>query len=486
MQGESSSPPSRFGARHFVGGLLLLTVLGVLSREWVLRRHEPRYLGLTEREWFPLWPQGSLPAAQLTVAPPEALPMLLAALHRSDSRLVDSWNVMAERGEGFFKVDMRALAPFEVRALAIDAMIQSASLPGFAAALTERFESLSMDDQRGLLLELGRSATPSASVRQLSPLLLKFLAAGEGDLAWYSGLALMKDPDLARGHLAQLIPFVGREMMRTPVARPGVTLFLSRLGDLEAVGSVDLQPLAEAVQATAVQSESGKHIRNVGSFTLSRLDPGQFPPHRYLEGTRNGAERNGRVVYLGTMLEADLRGPHLPGDLEAWLEVFLRIDDYDRLAPSSSERLAYRDRALSILQELPRRAPLSPQIQSAILAGMDNGLPAVRRATAAALVQIKKPAPTVIERAAALLAEGFEPDFMLQVLEHGRVIPESVRGLVRDLAAGVPPVDWTPKPTLSDASARRLSLPTVRNALPALAKGLLWKVEETGGSGTQK
>ena len=485
MQGEFSNPPSRFRPRHVLWGLLLLALLGVLSREWVHRRNEPRYLGRTEREWFPLWPEGSLPAAELTVAPAEALPMLIAARHRPDSRFVDTWNSIAVWLRRFRRADLHAVEPSQVRYDALQAMVQSTCQPGFAGALMDRFSGLSPDDQFAFLVELGRFEGPAKGVRELSPLLLRCLAEGRRDLALYAGVALMKERALARRHLAQLLPIVAGELTGNTAGSPGLPLFLNRLGDLGTVDSAEVQPLVLAVRADASRTGMATHNTALGLITLSRLAPEEFPPHGYLNGDMNWDERNERVTALGELLVNKLGRTNLPEDLEAWLELFLRFDGYDDQPLSSRWRIAYRDRVLWLLQELPRRSPLAPQIQSAMLAGMDHSFPVVRRATAAALVQIKKPAPKVVERSATLLLEGFEPDFMLRVLGNARVIPDPVHGLVRDLAAGAVPVNWTPKPTLSDESARRIGLPLIRDSLPALAKELLRKVEETGGPGVR-
>ena len=99
---------------------------------------------------------------------------------------------------------------------------------------------------------------------------------------------------------------------------------------------------------------------------------------------------------------------------------------------------------------------------------------------------------------------------MLKVFLNARLMPHSVRGLVLNLASGdtkwflptvegrsadrlnrdlgfvAAPANWDPKPTLSDEFARRIGLPPIRDSLPVLAKDLLQRVEEAGGSGVLK
>ena len=193
-----------------------------------------------------------------------------------------------------------------------------------------------------------------------------------------------------------------------------------------------------------------------------------------------------------------------------WIEQFLGFDGFDRLDASPIERGAHQGQALEILNRLSRMTRVSPELQDTVLGGMKSPSPSVRRATAVALAQIRHPTPKVVDRAAALLLDGWEPDLMVRVLSNARMIPNSARGLVDALASGdmrwflptldgpsadrlnldlgfaAAPPDWTPKPTLSDESARRIGLPHIRDSLPPLAKELLRRVEENAGSGMQK
>ena len=510
MQGDVSNPSPGFRARHVLGGVLLLALVGMLAREWGLRRNEPRYLGRTEREWFPLSSQGALPAVQLTAAPPEALPMLIAALHRPDSRLVDWWNGIADRAPDIRGVEFHVIAPTQVRYFAIQAMIQSASRPDFARALTERFDGLTEDDQFGILHELGNLPTPRESIHQLSPVLVRCLEKRQRFHARLAGLALFKEPALARRHVAQLVSIVTEKRMRDSVFVP---IFLNRLGDLGSVDAQDVQPLVQAVQAlstNATHDVLARRNRIFGLIALSRLDPVQFPPAGFLGGASDQADRNARVELLGQLLVEKVRESLLPTDLAVWIEQFLGFDGFDRLDASPIERGAHQGQALEILNRLSRMTRVSPELQDTVLGGMKSPSPSVRRATAVALAQIRHPTPKVVDRAAALLLDGWEPDLMVRVLSNARMIPNSARGLVDSLESGdmrwflptldgpsadrlnldlgfaAAPPDWTPKPTLSDESARRIGLPHIRDSLPPLAKELLRRVEENAGSGMQK
>ena len=503
MQGEFSSPPSRFRARHLVGGLLLLAVLGGLAREWVLRRSEPRYLGRTEREWFPVWSQ-RFPGAFLTNAAPEALPMFLAAIRRQDSPLLDWWNGIAGRFPDIQGVELRGVNAFQVQFSAMFALLNSAARSDFASELMGRFDSLPLSDRQLILQHAGYDRIPMGTIQELSPLLIRILNRADDQFAVLAGSALARNPVLARPHAARIIAVVASEVRKARAEQPSPR-YLSLIGDLGPISPAATRPLVSLVDP----SKSWKQIALL--LALSRLDPENFPPNRFLAGATDRANLRARIVALGTLLDDKLREPSLPADFAVFLEVFLRFDGFFEPADdASSRRILDPFRALSILHRLSRRPLDSPRLQLAILGGVNNPSPEIRRGSAGALAQARNLTPEAIDRAAALLLEGWEPHFMLKVFLNARLMPHSVRGLVLNLASGdtkwflptvegrsadrlnrdlgfvAAPANWDPKPTLSDEFARRIGLPPIRDSLPVLAKDLLQRVEEAGGSGVLK
>jgi hypothetical protein len=270
-------------------------------------------------------------------------------------------------------------------------------------------------------------------------------------------------------------------MRKTPTEERSPRSNLARIGDLGPLPVEAVQPLASLVDPKRIWKQVPLLL------ALSRLDPVHFPPDRFLALAPDPANRRERVVVLGVLLSDMHREPLLPADLGVWLEQFLSFDGFDQPAGDpSGDRFVDQFRALSLLHLISRQSRISPEVQRALFRGVTNSSPYIRRASAAVLSQVRNPAPSTVDRAAALFSEGWEPEFMLQFLVNAWVIPRSVDGMVRDLASGVKPIGWTAKLSLSPEQARRAVLRPSSKSLRAIASDLLHRVEESRPSGTSQ
>ena len=478
MQGEFSNPPSRLRPRYRIGGLLLLVLLGVLSREWVLRRSEPRYLGRTEREWFPVWSQRAFPGASLTNAPPAALPMLLAAMRRPDSPWVRSWNGIAGRFSDTPGISLRGADAWEVRYFATFALLHSAARADFAEAMMGRFDSLPISEREAIIQYAGRDEVPMGTILQLSPLLIRILNGSDDRFALIAGHALARNPALARPHAARLVAVLAAWMQKASKEERAPRDNLARIGDLGPLSPAAVQPLVSLVDSKRIWKQTPLLL------ALSRLDPEHFPSDRFLASAPDPANRRERVVVLGLLLNDVLRKPVPPADFGVWVEQFLSFEGFDEPAGDvSGNRFVDQFKVLYLLHQISRQSRISPEVQRALLRGVRNPSPYIRRASATVLAQVRSPAPNAVDRAAILLSEGWEPAFMLQVLVNARMIPSSVDGIVRELASGVTPTGWTPKSSLSPEQSRRVVLRPSSGSLRAIASDLLHRVEESRPSG---
>ena len=438
MQGEFSSPPSRFRARHFAAFLLAGTLLGLMGLVWLQNSREPRYRGKTSTQWFPyLWDfsKGPIPGAVLTNGAPESFPMLWSGLRKETPNWIGRCAALVNA----FRANRKTLPGttfFDVQTELERALLRSAQSRSFADLVASHWMELREVTRRELLqalagdLRLGSIAPRVAE--NLEPILYPLLSSQDLESQQLAARLLLQLPNLQIEQLRR----IARVGLSFPSGAWPYSQFWPSLYSFGGAGMAGRRAVAEVL---AEQPEMhGDRFR----LPLCLLDPERYPASGYWEPSGDLQRDLTRRVAVGEGIHL-LAGGRLE-EFAPWLEGYLLRDIESRDHPEEASVLNRKldeDRFRFLSNQ-----SVGLNDNSRWLDAVSKGLAAtsarVRLAAAMAIVRGRGKSPAVTQSATAALLRRQDPEVMLRILTLAKVVPPEVAPLIQKLATGETPVGW--------------------------------------------
>jgi hypothetical protein len=235
---------------------------------------------------------------------------------------------------------------------------------------------------------------------------------------------------------------------------------LASLGDLGPIPERDTAPLRRLLGRVPASNDFQLGL------VLTRLNPSAFPAESLFQTAPYPLNDRTNFELVFRLLNSAVYRPRHSENLGSIVEAFLRSE------LTSNEEFVVSEKVSTLMAFANRASATSGWVDS-ILVGLDNRSRQVRMATAWTLFRLKAHSPAALNRVAQQLQLGRDPEWMLLILSQARSLPGRVESLVRALAAGEIPKDWTPElPAQSElADSTRATIGS--KSLQQLAQGVI-------------